>query len=142
MSKVSVKFAELHTPLFLNGILGQKLSPASRTGMILTWDEDKNHLVVIYKGDVAFIPSTNVQSWSPTNPADVGIEFPKPALVAAPALPTLQSEIAAKGVKTAQVSHPAQPAEGVQLGGKPKVISHAQLKAHLDTQNAENKDRQ
>lgn len=139
MTKIAVKFAELHNPLFMNGNLGQKLDPKMKTGMTLNYDEDKDRLIVVYKGSVAFIPSANVSSWCPTDPLEAGVEIPKAPIAAVPqppATPTQndlliqQSRQAAMGIKVnAQIEDPTRPREGST--GKPKAISHAQLKTQI-----------
>lgn len=64
--KLELKFAELHSPLFLSGTnLQMKLDPSKRHGMSLTYDRTEKELLVEYKGELAIIPTTNVVSMTP-----------------------------------------------------------------------------
>lgn len=58
MNQVSVKFAELHVALFLNGKnFGLKLDPTKITGLTMIYDYDKEELLVSWNKlpDVAHI---------------------------------------------------------------------------------------
>lgn len=47
--QTEIKWAELHSPLFLAGAnLGMKLDPTKRAGLLMNYDEDKRHLYVTY----------------------------------------------------------------------------------------------
>jgi hypothetical protein len=59
-----VKYAELHTPIFLAGTnLGAKLDPHKRTGLTLHFDEDKKRLIVGWNGATACVPEPNCSMW-------------------------------------------------------------------------------
>ena len=64
-----LKFAQLHTTLFLAGTdHGLKLygSPGrSKTTVSMTYDRLNRELLVFYKGETAIIPSSNVASMTP-----------------------------------------------------------------------------
>lgn len=66
MSKIDLRFAEIHAPLFLMGEkgtnLGTKLDPAKRKGLKLVYDRGEKELLVSFEGMSAIIPATNVVS--------------------------------------------------------------------------------
>jgi hypothetical protein len=63
MTKIALKFAELHTPLFLAGTnLGLKLNPRERKGLEIEYDRAEKELWVHWNGGMAIVPSTNVAS--------------------------------------------------------------------------------
>lgn len=75
MARYEIKFAELHTPLFLSGTNhGVKLHNGSK-GMQLIYDDVKDMLYVFYMGSVALIKS--YASISPSKMSDVGVDSPK-----------------------------------------------------------------
>lgn len=120
--RISVKFAELTDPLFLEGNLGKKLDPRTRTGLVMEYDTDLRHLIVQYKGHVAMVQHTH--SMSVANPADIGITYqaPKPTITNTP------------WTGTAQVSNPTLPKMGATgqelstLTGKKKPITREEIK--------------
>ena len=70
--KINLKFAELHNCLFLAGTnLQMKLDPSKRP-LQLVYDRDEKELLVYFNNEVAIVPSSNVSSMTPINPADVG----------------------------------------------------------------------
>ena len=59
--KIDIEWAELHSPLFLNGTnLQMKLDPTKRVGLKMAYDEDKGHLFVSYGGKTARLPQSSV----------------------------------------------------------------------------------
>ncbi len=59
-----VKFAELHSPLFLNGKnFGLKLW--SKAGLELSYDTKEKELLATYMGEIAHLPSTSVHCYVP-----------------------------------------------------------------------------
>lgn len=66
MSKIDLRFAEIHAPLFLMGEKGTnlttKLDPAKRKGLKLVYDRGEKELLVSFEGMSAIIPSTNIVS--------------------------------------------------------------------------------
>lgn len=63
MSKIKLKYAELHTALFLAGTnLGLKLDPRQRSGLEIEYDRTEKELWVHWNGGFALVPSTNVAS--------------------------------------------------------------------------------
>lgn len=148
MPRFPIKAAQLHTPLFLNGSnLGDKLSPASRTGLQLQYDTDLNGLIVQYQHAACFLPSSNVASSTLVNPADIGIQnspvgtapvspqsrapIPTaPAPRAAPMAPT----IAPPQPRSAQVSHPVQDAvNGMKMTSPSKYLPHTSMQLQAAT---------
>ncbi len=78
-SDQSVKYAVLHTPLFLAGTnLSEKLDPSKRRGLDLVFDDQKKRLVVGWQGEVAMVPEPNVAFWIE---GDAQPEPAKPAVV-------------------------------------------------------------
>lgn len=81
---LSIKYAELHTSLFLSGTnLGLKLITSGlgkRTGLSLSYDRPNKELLVTFNGNTAIVPTTNVVSMVP---GDSGAEE-------APSTPVLQ----------------------------------------------------
>ena len=60
---MKIKWAELHTPLFLGGTnLQSKLDPHKRTGLEMEYDRSEKELIVRWNGETAIIPTTNVAS--------------------------------------------------------------------------------
>ena len=60
---IELKFAELHTPLFLAGTnLNVKLMPDKRQGLKIAYDRDHKELHVTYNGETGIIPSSNIVS--------------------------------------------------------------------------------
>lgn len=73
--KINVKFAEVHTALFLNGVnLGLKLDPSKREGLKLVWDREEKELIIEYKNAFKVVPSANVVGWDPENAVDIGMQ--------------------------------------------------------------------
>lgn len=71
--KVELKFAELQTPLFLEGVNhGTKIDPA-RKGVKLLWDQDQDKLIILFKGKAAIVPMGNVASMTPENPDSLSL---------------------------------------------------------------------
>ena len=61
--KTEIKWAELHSPLFLAGAnLGQKLDPSKRAGLSMTYDEVARHLYVTYNKSTARVPEPSILS--------------------------------------------------------------------------------
>ena len=76
--RTPIKWAELHSPLFLAGTnLQQKLDPTKRTGLKMEFDEDKRHMYVTYNNCTARIPEASILTL-------VEGETPKPAVAQAP----------------------------------------------------------
>lgn len=67
-----VVFAELHSPLFLNGKnFGQKLW--SKAGLELIYDQEEKELLATYMGKTAHLPSTSVHSWEEGVPVQLAV---------------------------------------------------------------------
>ena len=65
--KHELKFAELQTPLFMEGVNhGVKLNPANK-GIKLYWDDEMDKLMVVFKNKVSFQPMANVASFTPAD---------------------------------------------------------------------------
>lgn len=61
--KTEIQWAELHSPIFLNGTnLQQKLDPTKRVGLSMMYDEEKRHLYVSYQGKTARVPEPSILS--------------------------------------------------------------------------------
>jgi hypothetical protein len=61
--KYPIKFAELHSPLFLGGTnLQLKLDPARRTGIQMVYDQIEKELLVTWNNETAIVPTSNVAS--------------------------------------------------------------------------------
>lgn len=89
---LDIKYAELHTALFLKGTnLGLKLNPHHRGGLILKYDREARELLVSFNGETAIIPTTNVASMVEGKQPDRKEEVKEPFVA-----------------KTAQVSSPMQ----------------------------------
>ncbi len=66
--RIDLKFAELHSPLFLAGTnLQLKLDPTKRTGLKLVYDRAEKELLVTWNGETAIVPTTNVSSMTPAD---------------------------------------------------------------------------
>ena len=114
---MKLKFAELHSPLFMSATGGKGINMGSKlnstgglghkVGISLFYDRLNKELHVWYQGEVAIIPSTNVASMTPIDPSDVStapeLAIPVPQPVASPVLAT--QPIPTKKV-SAQVSSP------------------------------------
>lgn len=96
--KISLCFAELHNALFLNGTnLNLKLDIKNRPELSLTYDREEKELLVVYKGVLAIVPSSNVSSMTPIDPSILGVSLSSPQ--PKPVIPF-------KGKGKAQVSTP------------------------------------
>lgn len=74
--RIDVEFADLKKSLFLAGTnFGEKLDPSKKTDMKLTFDDERNRLVVQYKGKVAYISDGGWFSLTLANPTDAGVEM-------------------------------------------------------------------
>lgn len=67
MSRIQLKFAELHAPLFLFGDkggknLGYKLDVSKIKGLVLEYDREEKELHVTWEGMTSFTPATNIVS--------------------------------------------------------------------------------
>lgn len=85
MSKLHVKWVELHSPLFMSGKnFGQKLNPADHKhhGLALIYDQGEKELQVTWKNETMILPSTSVFSMLLS---DAPVAPPKP--VQAPSKP-------------------------------------------------------
>lgn len=104
--KIDIKTAELHNPLFLGGVNFQmKLDISKRVGTTMTYDRVEKELIVTYNGNVAIIPSSNVASMCPVNPADVGVAVQAPSRTHKTLSPAI---VAPVGKAKAQVSDPTR----------------------------------
>lgn len=69
--KIKLKFAELHTPLFLAGTnFGVKLDNVRRP-IDLIYDRKEKELILHYNGQIAIIPASNVATMTPTHPGEM-----------------------------------------------------------------------
>ncbi len=84
-NKINLKFAELHTSLFLNGKnFGLKLDPCGSpdkfNGIKLIYDREFKELHVVWGKETAIIPSSNVVSMTEgtvTPPKVVNVSSPQ-----------------------------------------------------------------
>jgi hypothetical protein len=80
MESLELKFAELHSPLFLAGCnLSVKLDPARRVGLELNYIRKFGELHVKWNGETAMVPVTNIVSMvagSPKFKADPNVSHP------------------------------------------------------------------
>lgn len=61
--RTQISWAELHSPIFLNGTnLQQKLDPTKKVGLSLEYDEERKQLYVSYKGKTARVPEPSILS--------------------------------------------------------------------------------
>lgn len=61
MTPITLKFAELHNPLFLAGKNhGMKLDPGRFAGMKLLYNRAEKELIVEWEGERGIIPSSNI----------------------------------------------------------------------------------
>lgn len=61
--RTAIKWAELHSPLFLAGTnLQQKLDPTKRAGLVMEFDEHNHQLYVTYNGQTARVPEPSILS--------------------------------------------------------------------------------
>lgn len=76
--KIPLTFAELHTPLFLNGVnWNLKLFEKSAKGHLeLVYDRAEKELLVTHDKHVAIIPSSNVVTMHPKAEAVKPVEAP------------------------------------------------------------------
>jgi hypothetical protein len=124
--KIELKFAELQTPLFLEGTNHQTKLP-KHTGTTLTWDVDRDKLFVTFKGKTAVVPMPNVASMTPANPAELWTKEEISQIMTKP-VSQLQSIVSnpapTRGRPKAQVSTPmgnlTEPGQG-QTGLSTKV---------------------
>jgi hypothetical protein len=102
MSKIELRFAELHAPLFMSDEkhlgknFGMKLDHVKHRGIKLEYDREAQELIVTWEGREAIVPLTNVVSMQPA--------VAPPAKVVK--LPETASPVAPKAKATAQVSTP------------------------------------
>lgn len=63
MSQINIKFAELHSALFLAGKnFGLKLDPGKFSGIGLIYDRAEKELLVSWLTQTAIVPSSNIAS--------------------------------------------------------------------------------
>jgi hypothetical protein len=75
---IKVKFAEMHNPIFVNGInLGMKLDPRHRKGLSLEYDRLDKELFITVNGVTTVAPSSSVAHYTPANETEV-VEPPMP----------------------------------------------------------------
>ncbi len=61
--RTKIKWAELHSPLFLAGAnLQMKLDPEKRKGLSMEYDEEKHQLYVTFNGHTARVPEPSILS--------------------------------------------------------------------------------
>lgn len=105
MTKINLKFAELHAPLFLAGTnLAMKLDPTKRHGLTLTYDRAEKELIVGWAGQEAIVPVSNVASMTAAEAVKVA-PVPVTSKTAA-TMAEAQAEMARRGLTHAQVSTP------------------------------------
>jgi hypothetical protein len=115
MTKIDLKFAELHAPLFLAGTnLQLKLDPTRRTGLKLVYDRAEKELLVTWQNQLAIVPVGNVASMTP---AGVEVAKPEPMVVVEKARPRVTAQ-----VSTPQSHVHAGPGHGDTGQGKGKVV--------------------
>jgi hypothetical protein len=69
---IKVKFAEMHNPIFVNGInLGMKLDPRHRKGLSLAYDRTGKELFITVNGVTTVAPSSSVAHYTPDNDPEV-----------------------------------------------------------------------
>lgn len=105
--KLTLEFAELHTPLFLGGKNhGLKLMSKKVGDPLLVHDDKKDKLYVLHGGFLAIIPVSNVVSMTPKEPGDLIGELV--AIEAEPVAPQVQTKPTGthQKVQSAQVSTP------------------------------------
>jgi hypothetical protein len=74
---LNLKFAECHTPLFLNGInLGTKLDPTKRAGLYLQYDKKNEFLLVWLHKQLSMVPKETVVNMVAINIEDTGYTHP------------------------------------------------------------------
>jgi hypothetical protein len=82
--KHPVKFAELHSPLFLGGTnLQLKLDPTRRTGITMQYDRTEKELLVTWNNETAIVPVSNVASMVLGEVKAKGAPVPPPAAIKA-----------------------------------------------------------
>lgn len=112
--KIDIKFAEVHTPLFMGGVNhGVKLEKDKR-GMKLVYDREHEELYIFHAGNIGIIPKGNVAIMVPTNPLELG--FTPEEVLGVGTIATQASTQTAQpvhkgpGRPKAQVSHPVESA--------------------------------
>ena len=106
MSKINLTFAELHSPLFLNGTNhGTKLSITKR-GVRLLYDTEVDQLYVLYNGAVALVPSPSILSMTPEKADEYASYFGPVEVPQAPVTHVSHPMVA--GIDRAQVSDPTR----------------------------------
>ncbi len=104
MSKIELRFAELHAPLFISDEkhqgknFGMKLDHVKHRGIKLEYDRDAQELLVTWEGREAIVPLTNVISMQPATTA--------PATVIKAPINTKQSPGSPLAKASAQVATP------------------------------------
>lgn len=103
---IDLKFAELQTPLFLAGTnFGVKLDTSKRTELKLVYDRTEKELMICYKGEISFQPTSNVANMVPVTSTEwikkywPNADLKKPTVAHAPTTPS-------KGRPKAQVATP------------------------------------
>ncbi len=143
MAKIPVKYVEFYQPLFMNGNLGTKVTPTTKGGVKIQYDNIEKQIEVIYGGSVSCTHVAGIASWQPANPSDIGVDL---SIKEEPKIQTVSNNVQAphnelitkqartlmaKANKTAQVSNPTKPNQGATVTGKPKPLGHAELRAQL-----------
>lgn len=77
--RISIKFAELHSPLFLAGTnLAQKLDTKTKDTLDLSYDPEGDKLLVFFREAMAVVPMSNVAYMVPDEINDfIGDSTPK-----------------------------------------------------------------
>lgn len=91
MSRTPVKFAMLHSPVFLVGkSFSTQLDPLAHTGLRIEYDAEVDKLFIGYKGEEITMPSTSAVYWLDGEPKKREIVEAKPYVK--PVLPSAQVE--------------------------------------------------
>ena len=155
MRKIKISFAELHNPLFMQGSnLGTKIIAAQKNA-VMTYDFDDQLLIVEFKGKTSLIPSTNVASMDALMSLEVKEESVTghPAVARSKREKPIDDQAQAARAASANAFKPTSDAvaqndaliqqnkqllgggnAATTLTGKPKVMTHAEISAHKDSE--------
>jgi hypothetical protein len=109
MSKVKLKFVQVHAPLFVAGKnFGEKIKAEQTKGVALMFDDAKGRLFVEYNGEIAVVPEPSVLSMIAEKHSDWQYEMKYPKAEPLKPVENISHPSVVGNFKTAQVSDAQQ----------------------------------
>jgi len=112
---IPIIFAELHAPMFLNGIsLGNKLDPSKKSGLEMWYREHDKMLIIGYNKVRTLMPYTSAVHFIPKNQEDIGFNDPQVLVASNPVVHHPQTHVGSSiGLSTHARKAPQQGAESL-----------------------------